>query len=183
VDIFFTLRYIANQDTDERARRYAQFAAKDADEWSEIAKKYWPQMTAVVDPHAKSIAAKYGSPHRWSGKSVKDLALEPDTVEVDPDTGEPAVHDFAYSVIYRWTSTYVHPTIGALEHHTVQAGRDNFTVRGGWGRNMSHLSVFNTAVYVVNTMVYFYRCIGEPQPERVSTWAQALRAHIAKRHH
>ena len=25
IDIFFTLRYIANQDTDERARRYAQF--------------------------------------------------------------------------------------------------------------------------------------------------------------
>jgi hypothetical protein len=182
LDIFFTLRYIANQDTDERARRYAQFAAKDADEWSEIAKKYWPQMTAVVDPHTKSIAAKYGSPHRWAGKTARDMAEEPDTVEVDPTTGQPAVHDFAYTVIYHWASTYVHPTIGALEHHLVQAGRDNFTVRSGWGRNMSHLSVFNTAVYVVNTMVCFYRCMGDPQHERLSTWADALRKHLTWRH-
>lgn len=30
VDIFLTLRYIANKDTDARAKRYAHFAAKSA---------------------------------------------------------------------------------------------------------------------------------------------------------
>ena len=45
-----------------------------------------------------------------------------------------ATHDFAYQVIYRWTSHYVHPTIGALESHLVQAGRDVFAVRSGRGR-------------------------------------------------
>src|SRR5580700_6367226 len=33
VDIYITLRYIANNDTDERAQRYARFAAKDSEVW------------------------------------------------------------------------------------------------------------------------------------------------------
>lgn len=36
VDIFLTLRYIANKDTHERAKRYAQFAAKSSALWAEV---------------------------------------------------------------------------------------------------------------------------------------------------
>jgi len=53
---------------------------------------------------------------------VAAMALEADAVEVDPVTGKPVVHEFAYKAIYRWTSHYVHPTIAALENHIVQAG-------------------------------------------------------------
>ncbi len=128
------------------------------------------------------MAARYASPHKWSGRNVKDMALEPDTVEIDPATGKHTVHDFAYRVIYRWTSHYVHPTIVALEKHLVQAGRDNFIVHSGRRKAMRHLAVFNIASYVVNTMICFYRCMGDPQPERVGTWAGALMKHLARRH-
>jgi hypothetical protein len=181
IDIFFTLRYIANKDTDERAQRYAQFSFKNVAVWSEVVKTYWPQRARPLEARTKEIASKFHSPHQWSGKHVKEMASEPDTVEVDPATGKPSVHDFAYGVAYRWTSHYVHPTIGALENHLVQAGRDNFVVRSG-RKDMSHMALFNVASYVSMTMIWFYRCMGDPQPERVGTWSGALIKHLARRH-
>jgi hypothetical protein len=183
VDIFFSLHYIANNDTDERARQYAQFTAKDSEVWSEVSSLYWPQQQfRPLDERTKKIAATYRSPHRWSGKTAKEMATEPDTAEVDPATGKSAVHDFAYRVVYRWTSHYVHPTVGALGNHLVQAGRDVFVVRSGNGKNMQHMTVFNVSCYLVNTMISFFRCMGEPQPDRLSKWAGGLIAHIARRH-
>jgi len=182
VDIFITLHYIANKDTEERARLYAEFSAKDSEVWAEVAKSYWPTMLQPLPERIKKIAATYRSPHWWSGRDAKGMALEPDTVEVDEATGNPAVHDFAYRVIYRWTSHYVHPTIGALRNHLVQAGRDNYVVRSRHAQDMGHLSVFNIACYLVNTMICFYRCMGDPQPARLSNWAGALVAHVARRH-
>jgi hypothetical protein len=33
-----------------------------------------------------------------------------------------------------------------------------------------------------NTMIVFYRCMGEPQPGRLANWARALIEHIGRRH-
>jgi hypothetical protein len=183
VDIFFSLHYIANKDTDERARRYVQFIAKDKAVWSELGSVYWPEgQFQPLDERTKKIAATYPSPHQWSGKSVKDMALEPDTVELDPATGAPAVHDVAYRIVYRMTSHYVHPTASALGNHLVEVGSKPFVVRSGDGNDMRHVAVFNTACYLVNTMISFFRCMGEPQPHRLSRWAEALIKHVARRH-
>jgi hypothetical protein len=178
VDIFISLRYIANKDTDDRAQRYYQFYAKDIEGWHAVIKDFWPQTPQAISARTLKVAASYPHPHRWSGKTVKEMALEPDTVEVDPVTGKPTVHDFAYKVVYRWTSHFVHPTIGGLENHLVQAGRDNFVVKSGRLKDMRHMAIYNVACYVVNTMVCFYRCLGDPQPERVGTWAGALLKHL-----
>ncbi len=182
VDIFITLRYISNKETEERAKRYTQFSAKNSEVWTELTRIYWPQKLQPLDDRTKRIAAKYPSPHQWSGKTVREMSLEPDTFEVDSVTGQPAVHDFDYRVIYRWTSHYVHPTIGALRSHLVQAGRDHFVVRSGSALDMRHMTLFNIASYVVNTMICFYRCMGDPQPPRLSSWGGSLVAHIARRH-
>lgn len=182
VDIFFTLRYIANKDTDQRAERYYQFFMKDTDVWSDVVETYWPKTAPPLDPKMKKIAATYPSPHQWSGKSAKDMALEPDTIELDPVTSKPATHEFAYRVIYRWTSHYVHPTIVALESHLVQAGRDPYRAHSGHGKDMRHLAVFNVGMYVASTMVSFYRCMGDPQPTRVGNWAGSLTKHLALHH-
>jgi hypothetical protein len=37
VDVFITLRYITNKDTDERAKRYAKFTAKESEQWEKVA--------------------------------------------------------------------------------------------------------------------------------------------------
>jgi len=113
--------------------------------------------------------------------TAKDLALEPDTVEVG-DNGQPVVHDVAYRIVYRWTSRYVHPTVDSLKNHLVQAGHDNFTVRSRNEQDMTHMAAFNVACYVTNTMIAFYRCMGDPQPSRVARWAKGLIQHLARRH-
>lgn len=137
VDIFIALRYIANKDADERAKRYAEFVAKSSAVWNEVTELYWPHRVQILDEHTKRLAATYKSPHQWSGETAKTMALEPDTVDVDPDTEEPANHSVAYSITYRCTSHNVHPTIGALRKHMVQAARDHFVVHSGRVQDMA----------------------------------------------
>ena len=183
IDISFTLHYIANQDTDERARRYAEFSFKDAAVWNEVVKLYWPQKLQPLDAQAARIASTYPHPHYWSGKRLKDLALEPDNHELDPATDKPIVHDFHYKAVFRWTSHYVHPTIAALDNHLVRSGHDPFVVNSGRNsKDMTHYALFNVAAYIAATMLRFHRCMGDLPPDRVNTWATALIKHLARRH-
>src|SRR5207248_9093827 len=68
VDIFITLRYIANKDSDERAKLYWRFIAKDIEGWNEVTKQFWPHNVQNVPAHVTKAAANYPNPHRWSGK-------------------------------------------------------------------------------------------------------------------
>jgi hypothetical protein len=181
IDIYITLRYIANKDTDRRARLYWQFSAKDRENLIALAKKYWPHLSFPSDPTSAKIATNYPSPHSWSGKTLKDMALEPDTFELDA-SGQPAIHGFPYEGMFRLTSHYVHPTIVSLPNHIVTPGRDNFVVRSGEGKNMSHLAAFTTSAYVASTIVAFYHCMDSAQPGCLSNWAGALVKHLARRH-
>jgi hypothetical protein len=181
VDLFITLRYIANKDTDDRAKRYAQFAAKSGAVWAEIVKIYWPHKVREVPERMQRVAATFRTPHSWSGLTAKEMALEADTLEVD-EKGNPVVHDVAYRIVYRWASHYVHPTVDSLRNHLVQAGHDNFVVRSRNVQDMTHMAAFNVAWYVSNTMIAFYRCMGDPQPARVARWAKGLIEHLARRH-
>jgi len=182
IDIFFTLRYLANKDTDERSKLYYQFASKDVEGWHALAKDYFPEMQKRMSERTIKIAALYPHPHRWSGKPVSAMALEPDTVDVDEKKNKPFDYDFAYRCMYRWTSHYVHPTIVALQDHVVRAGRDNFVVHSGRATDRSHFAVFNVADYVGQTMACFCRCMGDRQPDRIATWAGVLREHLVRRH-
>lgn len=147
IDIYLTLRYIAIEDTHERAKRYAQFSAKNSAGWAEVAQIYFPSKGLAVPERTQKIAATFRSPHYWSGKTAKDMAFEPDTLDKD-DNGKPFEASVAYRIAYRWTSQHVHPTVDALRNHIVQAGYDNFTVRSGHGMDMSHLAAFNVASYL-----------------------------------
>lgn len=182
VDIYFTMRYIANHETEERATRFYKFIAKDIHGWSEVVKEYFPHLSQPVRSDIIQTAATYPNPHSWSGKNAKEMALEPDNFETDPATGKPAVHTVPYRIVFRWTSHFVHPTIAALRNHVVQPGRDNFTVRAMHEQDLSHLAAFNIADYLGKVMISFYRIMDEPQPNRVGTWSGALIAHLAKRH-
>jgi hypothetical protein len=182
IDIYITLHYIANQDSEERARLFYDFVAKDIQGWHELVKDYYPQLSQTMTARTIQAAAKYPNPHRWSGKTAKDMALEPDTHELDHLTGKPLIHDFHYRVVYRWTSHFVHPTIVSLKNHVVQPGQDNFTVRSMNEEDMTSLALSNIATYVSTTMVSFYRIMGDPQPGHMGTWSGALMKHLARRH-
>jgi Family of unknown function (DUF5677) len=182
IDIFFTLRYISNKDTDARAKLYFEFVSKDVAGWHDLARDYFPHLQQPMRARTITTAARYRSPHSWSGKTVKDLAMEPDTVDVD-DKGKPFVYDFAYRAMFRETSHYVHPTIVALMNHVVRAGCDQFVVHSGRHlKDKSFDAVFNVADYVGQTMMCFYRCMGDPQPDRVGSWAGVVTKHLLRRH-
>jgi len=182
IDIYITLRYISNHDTEERARLFYQFFTKNSEGWSEVIKTFWPHQYQPLDERTKNIAKNYPSPHKWSGKQVKEMALEPDNFDIDPNTGLPLILDFDYKVVYRWSSHFVHPTIGCLDNHIVQAGRDNFIIHSGNDLDMKSTSVFNIASYVAKTMISFYRCMGELPPSRVNIWSNAIIKHLANYH-
>jgi hypothetical protein len=182
VDTFITLRYIDNKDTDERAKQYAHFLAKDMAVWSEVVRDYYPQAARDISPDMRRLATAYPSPHSWSGKNFKDMALEVDTHDIDPATGKPVSYEFTYRAIYRWTSHYVHPTIPALGSHLVQSGHDNFVVNGGEMSNVKNLALFNIACYLCFSVNSFYRCMKEEPPKLLNTWGQALLKHLGKRH-
>jgi len=90
---------------------FYRFFSKDAEQWVQVISDYWPKNQQQLDDKMRRLAARYRSPHKWSGKTVKEMAMEPDTFELDEKTGKPADLDFHYRVIFRWTSHYVHPTI------------------------------------------------------------------------
>jgi hypothetical protein len=184
VDISFTLHYISNKDTEERAQLFYQFHRKDVGEWAKMLREYWPQLIPGVDAAAvdSSVLRKYPRPHSWSGKALSDMAMEPSTTENDPATGQPFVHNLGYRLIFRWTSHYVHPTILALRNHIVKPGHDNFIVHSGRGQDLSDLASFLTASTVAVVMIAFYRTMDLPQPARLSKWAGVLVEHLANRH-
>lgn len=182
VDIYFTIRYIANQDTEERATRFYKFIAKDIHGWSEVVNDYFPHLSQPVRPDILQTAGTYPNPHSWSGKTAREMAMEPDNFESDPATGKPAVHSVPYRIIFRWTSHFVHPTVAALKNHIVEPGCENFTVRAKQAENLHHLAAFNIAAYLGMVMISFYRIMDEPQPDRVATWSSVLITHLARRH-
>ena len=185
IDIVFTLHYIGNKDTEERAELFYQFHRKNVWDLGDIVAKFWPQLikssntAAPVDP---SVLKKYPRPHSWSGKPLSAMAMEPHTVENDPISGKPFVHNLGYRLIFLLTSHYVHPTIVCLPNHMVKPGHDNFVVRSGRGKDMSNLAAFFTASNVGLAMIAFYRCMGEPQPDRLSKWAGRLLKHLVDQH-
>jgi hypothetical protein len=184
VDISFTLHYIGNKDTEERSKLFYDFHRKHVSDLGHEIAKYWPQLlngvqAGNIDP---AILKKYPRPHSWSGKSLSEMAMEPHSTENDPTTGKPLVHNLGYRVTFRLTSHYVHPTIVCLRNHLVKPGHDNFVVRSNKGKDMSNLAAFFTASNVGLVMIAFYRCMGKPQPDRLSKWAERLLRHLVDHH-
>ena len=181
MDIYITLRYISNNDTDERARSYYMFGAKDLETWQKVFKEFWHD-ELPLSATTLTLAAQFRNPHRWSGKSLRDMALEPDTNQINPRTQKPFVYEFTYKGPFRWASHYVHPTIAALENHQVEAGKEVFVVRSGNGHDMKSITVFNVALSLVYTFISFYRCMGDPQPRHAGKWGNALLKHLNSCH-
>ena len=108
LDIAFTLRFVANQDTEDRASRYINYFSKDRVHWAHtVLPKYYPgvppELPADFD-EAIETAKDYDSVHDWTGLKGKTraLALEEDSREAG------FTAQFDYEVIYKWTSHYVH---------------------------------------------------------------------------
>jgi hypothetical protein len=182
-DISYTVRFISNQDTEERAKRFAQFYGKDRERLMTVIATYYPsiQLRPSRD-HARlmEFAKLFKNPHRWSGKSARAMAEEADTVETDLVSGKPVNLLFDYEVLYAWLSHYVHPTIVALDQHIVdESGK--FRIAKRQRLNTGDLATFNAIVYIVRIYIWGLRILGSELPGKLATDTKAFLKRHAKR--
>ncbi len=169
IDIYFTIRYVANRDREERATKFAEFFAKDHEGWANIIGKYYPTTKFSLPVHQGQmlkVAEKFKNPHKWTGlgDQTRKMAMEEDSYELDRN-GKPFKCEFDYEVLYKWTSHYVHSTIVAIDTHTVEA-RDVFIVHSKKkrGDRFRDLSLFNVAAFLSKMLICGFRSLGTEFP-------------------
>jgi uncharacterized protein DUF5677 len=172
MDLFFAIRYISNKDTQARAKRFAEFYAKDHEGWTKIIAKFYPT-TAIRNSafHEDSleIARNYKNAHQWTGlgDQTRQMALEDDSYERSP-SGTPANCEFDYEALYKWTSFYVHGTVSSLDAHFVEA-RDAFRVRARiqLEQNLGSDALFNVVAFLHKSFISAFRALGYEPPEDI----------------
>jgi len=163
IDIFFSARYMSNNDTDSRIATYVEYAARIQKEWVSLSDKYFSNRTLKLSAshHEMMKVAEKFKKHQWTshGGQAKFMALEPDSFEAEV-TGE-----FDYDAFYFWTSHYVHVTIHALAGHLVERG-EYFRVRCKISneKRYARLALFNTVTYLTKIFVQACRGMREEQP-------------------
>lgn len=179
VELYLTIHYIANKDTEARAKTYVEYFAKVHAEWGEINAKYYPGRK-LVEPafhdEAMKIAEKFKNKHAWTGigGQTRMMAFEEDTVDIGDD-GKPFKSDFDYEVIYFWTSHFVHGTVVALEDHAIEAG-NVFRIRGGKQRQyLGDNALFNVLAFIVRSFVCAFRVMHEELPQVLNDIQEQLR--------
>jgi hypothetical protein len=153
-------RYISNADSFKRSETFVKYVAKDHEAWTNLISKYYPAAVPNFHPdHAKmlEIAKQFKDPHKWSGKNVRDLAMEDDAFETLPN-GNPFRWEFDYEVIYKWTSHYVHGTVIAVDEHAT-GPRQPFRVKGGPNIRKGDMALFNLVLYLHRSFIAAFRSI------------------------
>ena len=127
VELYFTVRYITNKDSESRAQTFVKFFAKTHERFVELIDNHYPDKKCAKPRfHEQAIedAKEFDTYHSWSGFTgqTKLMALEPDEHEKN-EAGDPITQKFDYEVLYWWQSHYVHGTIRCLSEHEVEPGR------------------------------------------------------------
>ena len=170
LEILFSLRYITNKFTEERANKYLKYQARVQLEWIKITQKHMPKLAAKLRaPNAstRAIAAEFKSRGNWTGEHAQTwmMATEEDTFELD-EHGKGIKDEFDYDGYYFWTSQYVHATVAGIYGHTIRLG-EVFRVRA---RNREENDCADFALFVtVGTLCKIFiracRAMNEAQPE------------------
>ena len=166
IEIFFCVRYIANQDTENRAIQYVDYNARVRQEWSTLTKKFYPTHPAAsyeLDRDTVKTAQKFKSKSSWTGhaRHVKMIASEPDLHEEE----DPAIRDFDYEFTYFWTSHFVHATVQGMDGHGLEIEKP-FRVRSerSHEQRYARLALLNVVTSLVKIFVSAFRGMNEEQP-------------------
>src|SRR5262249_17045808 len=86
IEIYFSIRYISNQDTEARAKTYADYHARVRQEWQTIIMKFYPKTPAhaiTLDEDVVETAKAFKHKGHWTGHGgqAKLMALEEDSIE------------------------------------------------------------------------------------------------------
>ncbi len=169
IDIFLTVRYISNKDTERRAKECVEYIAKTQEELIRLSHKHFPTKAdhPKLGEKFSELAKAYKSAHRWTGARIREMALGPDSYEVD-SLGSPTVHDFDYEFVYWQTSQFVHATIlSAVEHATPQGEPFHVRARINEDAIRGDEALFNVLAFVSKTFVSGYRGLNSDQPAEI----------------
>ena len=179
IDICFTARYISNNDTEERAKRFAEFYSKDHEGWTKIITKFYPATTITESEFhrdALEMARAYKSAHQWTGMGdqTRQMAMEPDTYECDANN-QGFNCEYDYEVIYKWTSFFVHSTVSGLESHFMEFG-EPFRVhaRSKLETERGEEALVNVLVYLSRIFIHASRAQRDDAPQTILEEIQAL---------
>ena len=178
IEIFLTIRYISNRDTERRAKEFVEYIAKTQEYTLSVAAKHYPEkVLPTLDDSVVEMAKKYRSPHSWfqsRGGHVKAMAMEDDTFEQDA-SGNPITQAFDYEHIYSQTSHFVHATIVSLLGHGTSAG-DRFRVRAEISQeaDRANQALFNVLVFISKAFVCAFRGLQDEQPADILEEARLM---------
>ena len=190
IEIFFTVRYITNKETEKRAERYVKYHAKVSTEWMKSIRQYLPDMVEKLRPLDAQImknAEVFDSRARWAGPGVtaKTMAHEEDSFEYKED-GKGINTAFAYDTSYFATSQYVHATVEALGAHYSEPGKI-FRVRMHASEELflGQKALFIAGVHITKSFVCALRCMNVAQPiamkNLLTTVTKIARKDVARR--
>jgi len=172
IDIYFSVRYMSNKNTDSRVTTFVEYGARVAKEWVTLNDKYFPNRKLKLSrehDEMMNTAAKFPKRHQWTphGGQAKFMALEPDTFEVNAQ-GQPLTSELDYDAFYFWTSQYVHVTIHALHGHGITPG-EVFRVRANMDaeKEYGRLALSNVVAFLTKIVIQACRGMREDQPEAI----------------
>jgi uncharacterized protein DUF5677 len=180
LEILFSLRYITNKFTEERAEKYLKYQARVKLEWMNIAQKHFPQKAAklrALDRSTRAIADEFKRRGNWTGERAQTwaMATEEDTFELD-EHGKGFKDEFDYDGFYFETSQYVHATVAGIYGHTIKRG-EVFRVRGRMQEEKycAAFALFVTVCTLCKIFIRACRSMNEAQPEAIQELFKMIR--------
>src|SRR6202051_52318 len=172
LEIFFSVRYITNKDTEKRARKYVKYDARVRAEWMNIIQKHFPKTAGKLGPLDADVlktAKEFKSKAHWTGEGgqARMMAIEEDALELD-EHGKGIKSEFDYDGLYFWTSQYVHATVAGIRAHSCAPG-EVFKVRArNWeDKGCARDALFINAVTLCKLFVYACRSLHEDQTDAI----------------
>jgi uncharacterized protein DUF5677 len=180
LEILFSLRYITNKFTEQRAEKYVKYHARVKVEWMKITQKHFPEKAAKLpplDPATVEIAKEFSNKSNWTGVrgQIKMMAIEEDDRELD-EQGKGFRNEFDYDGFYFWTSQYVHATVAAIDGHACKRGEVfKVRIRKHLEKDCAADALFITAVSLCKVFVYACRSMNEAQPNAIQELYKMIR--------
>ena len=180
LEILFSVRYITNKLTEQRAEKYIKYQARVKMEWMKIAQKHFPEKAAnltALDTATLEIAKEFASKGNWTGVrgQIKMMAIEEDDHEFD-ERGKGFRNEFDYDGLYFWTSQYVHATVAGIDGHVSKRGEVfKVRIRKHLEKDCAADALFITAVSLCKVFVYACRSMNEAQPNAIQELYKMIR--------
>jgi Family of unknown function (DUF5677) len=187
LETFISLKYIENKDSEQRAKRFIDYFAKDRQNLANLIAKHHPHISeGFSGDHAMlmELAKQFKSPHKWfeDGVSLKEAAYEKSTWAVN-DKGEPEQWEYSYDVVYKFTSHEVHATSVALWSRINKFfERTNFPAAFKFSSNgqesNADTALVNVCIYTQASIYHLFHAFEIAMPQRLldqfHSWQQTV---------